>query len=196
MLFVFVLLLVDTFRTLSSLSSPLDKLQCVVSVAKAICACVDQAKQAQIKHQQLQQANESELTAGASNTQNSPVVIGADDLLLLFTYLLIHTSVPNLLAELSFLSDFIPEHQRCTMQGYYLATTQAAAELLMSEDFHATIQRREGGSGGHGGEDKQVERVETDTNQTKQGATANTLMTTDATEQTSHIDANSESIVS
>ena len=132
---------VDAFRSLSALSSPIDKLQCVVSVAKAICACVDQAKQAQAARQQ----HASALSPSSSpSAAPAPVVIGADDLLLLFAYLLIHARSGALLAELAFLADFIPEHQRCTMQGYYLATTQAAAELLASDELKHSIAQREG----------------------------------------------------
>ena len=134
-------LLVSTFRTLSTLTSPVDKLHCVVRVAKAICACVDEAKQAQAKAQRK---------AGEGEIQVAPVVIGADDLLLLFTYLLLHSGVPSLWCEFSYLSDFIPDHQRCTMFGYYLATFTAAAELLMSEQFHETMRQREGQGGANG----------------------------------------------
>jgi len=65
------------------------------------------------------------------------VVISADDLLLLFSYLLVHSrgSVSNLTAELAFMSDFIPDHQRCTMQGYYLTTQVCCAELLLRGDL-------------------------------------------------------------
>jgi hypothetical protein len=51
--------------------------------------------------------------------------------------------VRDLPAELAFLADFIPEHQRCTMQGYYLATTQAAAELIASDELKQAIAQKE-----------------------------------------------------
>lgn len=134
-LLCFLSVSVDTFRSLSSLSSPIDKLSCVVSVAKAICACVDRAR--------ATDASSGNASAGPSNSSPSPVVIGADDLLLLFTYLLLRGQLPSLLSELAFLSDFIPDHQRCSMYGYYVATTQAAAELLLSGDpFGAAMMRR------------------------------------------------------
>jgi len=127
---------VDAFGSLSRLQSPIDKLQCVVSVAKAICACVDQANQQQQQQQQQRQAAEGD-KASAAASPISPVVIGADDLLLLFVYLLVHSrlGVPALLAELAFLADFIPEHKRCTMEGYYLAVSTAAAELITSGEI-------------------------------------------------------------
>jgi len=117
---------IDAFGALARLQSPVDKLQCVVGVAKAICACVDQAKQAQAR------AAEAGPASSSSSSSSSPVVISADDLLLLFTYLLVHArrSVPSLAAELSFLADFIPAHDRCRMSGYYLAVTTSAAELI------------------------------------------------------------------
>ena len=148
---------VDAFRSVSRLSSPIDKLSCVVSVAKAICACVDQAKvQAQARAQAAEAAaaaasDSPSPAASAASSLPSPVVIGADDLLLLFAYLLIHSRVENLVAELAFLADFIPEHQRCTMQGYYLATTQAAAELLASDELQQTIAQREAAAANGGG---------------------------------------------
>jgi hypothetical protein len=126
-----VLCLVDAFANISHLHSPIDKLNCVVSAAKAICACVDEAR---IRQQQ----------AASPTSTPARVVIGADDLLLLFSYLLIHsrTRVPSLTAELLFLSDFIPEHQRCTMSGYYLSVTISCRLLLLRGDLLKGVQQQ------------------------------------------------------
>lgn len=59
----------------------------------------------------------------------------ADDLLILFTRLIMKAKIPHLIAEINFMDDFMLEQKRVTMGGYYLATTRAAAELLLSGDL-------------------------------------------------------------
>ena len=88
----------------------------------------------------------------------SAVVINADDLLLLFTYLIITLTngttaaaadadetgsdgsdgcmVACWHAQLSLMSDYLTDKQRCMLRGYYLATMQAALELVMTDDFN------------------------------------------------------------
>ena len=110
---------------LSAVSDPYDKLSCVLRVARAICRSVDEAHSRQA------------------------VVINADDLLLLFAYLLISatassspSTTPRWHAHLSLMSDYTTDKQRCMLRGYYLATMQAALELVMTGDL--------GGGGGRG----------------------------------------------
>ena len=40
-------------------------------------------------------------------------------------------------AQLSLMSDYLTDKQRCMLRGYYLATMQAALELVMTDDFVA-----------------------------------------------------------
>ena len=168
-----------------------------MSVAKAICACVDRAKQAQLLAERAAAAaaaaaskSENDATKDDSIPQVSPVVIGADDLLLLFTYLLLRTGVPSLLAELAFLGDFIPDHQRCTMQGYYLATANAAAELLTSEQFQATIAKREGQASTTQAETevKEEEKENKDENATRSDIVANSSTSTSSSSPTNPLE--------
>jgi hypothetical protein len=60
---------------------------------------------------------------------------GADDLLILFTYIITYADVPYLLAEMNFMDDYMDDKHRCMMTGYYLATTQASTELIMTHDI-------------------------------------------------------------
>ena len=107
-------------RGLPSIADPYDALSCVLKVARAICRSVDEARGGQA------------------------VVINADDLLLLFTYLLIANTNDERdgeaggacwHAQLALMSDYLTDKQRCMLRGYYLATMQAALELVMTDDF-------------------------------------------------------------
>ncbi len=60
---------------------------------------------------------------------------GADVLLILFAYIIVKARVPSLWAELQVMDDFISEKHRCMVTGYYLATTQAAVELVLTNDL-------------------------------------------------------------
>jgi hypothetical protein len=120
----------------------------LMAVAASVCACVD-----------------------ASPAAAAGVVIGADDLLVLFAFLAakavrlnthvtcvnhynLHTffhpffsnlflfsphlflqAIPHLNAEMALCDDFLPAHQRTVMMGYYLATTQASTEVLVTQAF-------------------------------------------------------------
>jgi hypothetical protein len=48
------------------------------------------------------------------------VYSGADDLLLLFTYIITYADVPHLMAEMNFMDDYMDDKHRCMMTGYYL----------------------------------------------------------------------------
>jgi len=100
---------VTKMKGLLDITDPTKKVDCIVSVARSICACVDHV-------------------GGA-------VVIGADDLLLLFTHILIRSRLPHLHAEIRFMDEYMTEQHRMLMTGYYLATTQAASEMIMSHDL-------------------------------------------------------------
>jgi len=103
-------------------------------VAVKICECVDRDK--------LEQA-----AAAGPPSSSQPAkpkrstVIGADDLLLLYTYIVIKSNVPHLCAEINFMDDFLPDHQRCLMKGYYLATMQAVVEFISSDDFTRNLRK-------------------------------------------------------
>jgi len=59
-------------------------------------------------------------------------VIGADDVLLLFSFLLAKAQVPNIHARVGMCDALMTPVQRSSADGYYIATMTAALELLRS----------------------------------------------------------------
>eukprot|EP00808_Paulinella_micropora_P007232 g17224.t1 len=98
-------------QRLQILKNPGDKLACISQVALAICACVD------------------------SFAGNKAVVVDADDLLLLFAYILIHAKIEDIHAHVRITEDYMQDQERFLMSGYYLMTCVAAVELILTQDL-------------------------------------------------------------
>lgn len=60
--------------------------------------------------------------------------IGADDLLVLMSFVLVKSQISNVISELAFTEDFMSESTKLSMPGYFLATMQAAVELIAGLD--------------------------------------------------------------
>ncbi len=58
----------------------------------------------------------------------------ADDLLSIFSYILIKSRLPHVISEACFIQDFVSDSLKHAMPGYFLATLQAAIELIQSLD--------------------------------------------------------------
>jgi hypothetical protein len=108
---------------LPAVSDPADQLSCVMRVARNLCRCLDEHNH---KHNQ------------STNNPLRPVIINADDLLILFCYLLARCrkKLVYLSAQLAMMSDYLNAEQRVTLRGYYLATLQAAVELIQTDALH------------------------------------------------------------
>lgn len=103
---------IDQLRRLGTLVSPIEKCQLFGSVAQTLCECVD-------------------------NSPFTPpgIVLAADDLLLLFAYLVIKANLTHLWAEVAYIRGFLTTDERDSMAGYYLSTFEAAAEYVMTQEL-------------------------------------------------------------
>jgi DNA mismatch repair ATPase MutL len=89
------------------------------------------------QQQQQQQQQRPPVPAQAQAKKKKGIVIGADDLLVLFVSLIVKGRVPSLHAQTQMMHDYTPEQDRFLMPGYYLATTQAAMELMLTHSPEA-----------------------------------------------------------
>lgn len=65
---------------------------------------------------------------------------GAEDLLMIKVFIIARAVpyIPGLYASLQLLQDFLDEEQRVSPSGYYLATTQAATEVIVHNQLSQT----------------------------------------------------------
>lgn len=95
----------------STYATPYEKFKSTVEISQIICRCVDLSAKAKDKG----------------------IIIGADDLLLLFTYLVLKSKNDFLPAEIVFVKDFINEKRLHMVEGYYLATIEAALQIVLND---------------------------------------------------------------
>jgi hypothetical protein len=69
--------------------------------------------------------------------------INADDLLSLVSFILVKSQAANLVSEAAFIEDFISRPMKMHMPGYFLATLQAAIELVLKIDNSKFITREQ-----------------------------------------------------
>uniref|UniRef100_A0A7S0CST7 VPS9 domain-containing protein n=1 Tax=Amorphochlora amoebiformis TaxID=1561963 RepID=A0A7S0CST7_9EUKA len=98
---------VDVLRGMENCWHPSKVLTCGGNVAKAICKCVD-----------------------LYGTSKKKSVIGADDVLLLFVFLVANAKVLHIHARVCMADIFLPKSLRSSTDVYYLATIQASLKLL------------------------------------------------------------------
>jgi hypothetical protein len=67
--------------------------------------------------------------------------INADDLLSLVSFILVKSRVSYLFSEAAFIDDFISKSMKVQMPGYFLATLQAAIELISKIDKSKFVSR-------------------------------------------------------
>ncbi|GAM22822.1 hypothetical protein SAMD00019534_059970 [Acytostelium subglobosum LB1] len=102
---------IDNLKKLHTYRAPSEKVQCLIDTSDAICEAIksfwDRKKD-----------------------KPDSLVLGADDLLPLFTFVVIKAKIPNMYSEAMFLQDFIEESLSSKMQGYFLVTFQTCLSLL------------------------------------------------------------------
>jgi hypothetical protein len=101
---------IEILQQLPNYKTPSRKIKCLVETAKAIVSCVD-------NHWK-----------GKSEAKN--VVVGGDELLPIFTYVVIKASVPYLFTESSFVETFITESAAKEQGGYLVATFQMSVHFI------------------------------------------------------------------
>eukprot|EP01102_Stenamoeba_stenopodia_P011932 TRINITY_DN3703_c0_g1_i1.p1 TRINITY_DN3703_c0_g1~~TRINITY_DN3703_c0_g1_i1.p1 ORF type:complete len:452 (+),score=113.66 TRINITY_DN3703_c0_g1_i1:37-1392(+) len=106
---------ITTFRRLPLFQTATLKIECLVQTSKCIFQSIKDY--------------------WASKSNYKPIM-GADELLPLFTYVIIKSLVVNLHSESSFMSDFVPEEMMMGQEGYCLATFQAALQHIYQMDEH------------------------------------------------------------
>jgi len=68
--------------------------------------------------------------------------IGPDDLLSIFSYLLINTHCDTFISQLQFTDDFVADNVRCDVMGYYLATARAATNIVL-KNYQQVVKIRQ-----------------------------------------------------
>jgi Vacuolar sorting protein 9 (VPS9) domain len=101
---------IQQLESITKCRDPGDKIDAVVQVGEAICQCIDRS---------------------SSNGSNSGLVIGADDLLLLFCYIVSYAEVEDLFAQVEFIGDYNQQFS-AHIGGYYVTTLQAAIQVVAS----------------------------------------------------------------
>lgn len=96
-------------RRLRNQKSPREKLECLIEVLDSIVKCV-----------------------GSFYGNNEKIVVGADDLIPIVTYIIAKAAIPELLWELDYIYEFSTEACVRGKFGYALATFQIATETYIS----------------------------------------------------------------
>jgi len=68
--------------------------------------------------------------------------IGPDDLLSIFSYLLINTHCDSFISQLQFIDDLVADNVRCDVMGYYLATARAATNIVL-KNYQQVVKIRQ-----------------------------------------------------
>eukprot|EP01133_Synstelium_polycarpum_P005633 gene5633-6502_t len=102
---------IDVLKKLPSIKSPSEKIQCLVNTSDAICEAIN---------------------SFWIDRKDKPesLVLGADDLLPLFTFVIIKSKLPFMYSESIFLQDYLDDALSTKMQGYFLVTYQTCLSLL------------------------------------------------------------------
>jgi len=109
---------IDFLRRLSSITTTSSKLQCLVDTSKAVVECAS-------KYWEGKQS----------------VVIGADDLVPIISYVIIKAAVRTMHAEISLVDEFIPESMMIGEAGYCLSTFQTCLFYIQSMDWREADQQ-------------------------------------------------------
>lgn len=103
---------VNKLKSLENIVAPSEKLDCLVSVARCICDCVS-----------AYYKNQPELDLDS-------IVIGGDDMLPLFAYVMIKSGLSMLVSEAKFIEDFVSKKSRFSEGAYFLVTFHTALALI------------------------------------------------------------------
>jgi len=103
---------VEELRKITSYSSPLDKLECIVLTTKLICQCVA----------------DYWIKKGESEAPS----IGCDDILPILSYVIVRAALPQLVSECHAMEEFIQESYLLGEEGYCLTTLATALAYSLS----------------------------------------------------------------
>ncbi|XP_006812406.1 VPS9 domain-containing protein 1-like [Saccoglossus kowalevskii] len=104
---------VSEIKKILSYQSPLDKLECIVNTSRAICNCVE---------------DYFEMLGKPRHGPDS--AIGCDDLLPIFSFVIIKSQSPQLVSECSAMEEFIHEGYLFGEEGYCLTTLLTALSYI------------------------------------------------------------------
>ncbi|PRP88919.1 erythrocyte binding protein [Planoprotostelium fungivorum] len=104
---------ISTLQQLSHCNSPNKKTDCLTETAKGIVTCV------------------SEYWKERKHQTSSKIIVGGDEFLPLFTYVLIRASIPYLYSEAMFMDTFISPKKAMEQGGYLVATLHTSLSFCM-----------------------------------------------------------------
>jgi len=103
---------IKTIRKLSYLKSPRDKLGCILQTFKEIISDV----------------------GNFWERYEREVVVGADDLVPIFAYVVLNSNIPKIFSEMNFIGEFATDSDMNGKYGYVFATFQISVEIVMRLD--------------------------------------------------------------
>ncbi|MES1914749.1 MAG: hypothetical protein MHM6MM_006791, partial [Cercozoa sp. M6MM] len=101
---------VSILRAITRCRAPLQKIDAIVEMSRALCRCVD-------RHY---------------GNSKEGLMIGGDDLLALFAFCVVRAQVPSLLAELELVDAHMGKRLKLSAAGYYVSTLKAAVALVQN----------------------------------------------------------------
>lgn len=104
---------IEALREITAATSPMSKMNIVILTTRKLCECVDE------------HWKESPTVAAEH------LVINADQILSIFTYLVVKARVRNLMAHVAMVIEFVKQDVQHGPFGYYLATLEAAIEHVL-----------------------------------------------------------------
>jgi len=138
---------IKTLQKICDLKSPRDKLGCILQTFKDTIQCVSDFWEPK---------------------EREPVV-GADDLVPIFAYVILRAQIPKLFSEMNFIWEFANDHEMNGKFGYGFATFQIGVEAVARLDD--SIFNEKGGS-------PDTQSSSTTTSDTTNATTKNTTITT------------------
>ncbi|XP_031552470.1 VPS9 domain-containing protein 1-like [Actinia tenebrosa] len=110
-------LAVEQLHKVSSCCCPLEKVECIVRASRGICQCVEDYWECKGKPKHCPETS-----------------IGCDDLLPIFSYVIVRSGMAQLISECIAMEEFIPEGYLMGEEGYCLTTLQTALAYLVTLD--------------------------------------------------------------
>jgi len=104
---------INCLKRISKCITPSSKLRCLIDTAKAIVTCIDDYRKAK----------------GLGDGKEQ-VIVGGDELLPLFTYLMIKAQIPFVYSESKFIDFFAADSDLMQEGGYLLATFQMSLTIV------------------------------------------------------------------
>lgn len=115
---------IQLLKRLPSLRTPYQKVNCLIETGKAICSCV--------------------VTYWEGKMDKSKLIVGSDELLPLFTYVLIKANMSNVFSEAKFMEDFLGDEYAIKEEGFMLATFQTCLAYVCCMDMNEVTRDAQG----------------------------------------------------